>query len=219
MSSLWQKAGGFTRALSGLLRNRRDTRRIDSVAAVQDFVASRSAYVAQKTLYGYVKARMGTRYPRMFDDERLIASLNIAKMQVYAACVSDLTIYAVANALHDQPLGNDARQAMAARCYRAALRENTGDAPEQFSAQDCIDGFDRRLANTDWRSAARQPDNFTASPQALARWAPIADKLKKFDTEIVENSVKFAWRDVREQYRNRLDAALIAADWSREQTT
>ena len=54
------------------------------------------------------------------------------------------------------------------------------------------------------------------SPAALVRWAPIADKLKKFDSEIVENSVKFAWRDIREQFNKRLDAAAVAADWTRQ---
>ena len=65
---------------------------------------------------------------------------------------------------------------------------------------------------TDWQHAARQPDNFTRSPQALVRWAPIADKLKKFDSEIVENSVKYAWRDIREQFNKRLDTAAVVAD-------
>ncbi len=216
MISYSEKVAGFLRGAAGLLWTRRDTTPIVSVAALENFVATRSAYIAQKTLYGYVKTRMGIRYPAMFEDKNIIASLNIAKMYVFAACLSDLTIYAVAAALHGRPLGNDARQALARRCYAAALHENTAAAPAEFSARDCIDEFDRRLAETDWQRGAFQPENFTRSPRALLKWAPIADELKNFDSEIIQNSVKYAWRDIREQFHKRINGEAVGADWSRQ---
>jgi hypothetical protein len=218
MNTIWQRAGTFLRGAAGLLWTRRERAPIDSVAALDGFVTTRSSYIAQKTLYGYVKTRMGTRYPAMFEDKSIIASLNIAKLQVFAACLSDLTIYAVATALHKRPVGNDSRQELARRCYAAGLRETAAGAPAEFSAQDCIDEFDRRLTETDWQRGALLPENFTRSPRALLRWAPIEDKLKKFDGEIVENSVKFSWRDIREQFQKRIDGAAVCADWSRQPT-
>jgi hypothetical protein len=214
MNSFSEKAADFLRGAAGLLWTRRDTTPIASVAALEDFVATRSAYLAQKTLYGYVKTRMGIRYPAMFEDKNIIASLNIAKLHVFAACLSDLTVFAVATALDRLAVGNDDRQAMARRCYAAGLREIIPDTPAEFSAQDYIGEFDHRLVETDWQRGARQPENFTRSPRALFRWAPIEDKLKNFDREIVENSVKFAWRDIREQFNKRLNAAAVAADWA-----
>ena len=216
MTSVREKAADFWQKITGLLRTRRDTTPIDSVAKLNDFVATRSAYIAQKTLYGYVKARMGIRYPAMFEDAKVVASLNIAKVYVFAACLSDLTIYAVANALHDQPVGNNEREAFARRCYESGLKANTDKAPEQFSTTGCIDDFRHRLSETDWRTSARQPESFTDSPRALFRWAPIADNLKKFDSEIIENSIKFSWRDVREQFQKRIDTAAVGADWTRQ---
>ncbi len=216
MNSFWEKTADFLRGAAGLLRTRRDTTPIDSVAALEDFVATRSAYLAQKTLYGYVKTRMGIRYPAMFEDKNIIASLNIAKLQVFAACLSDLTIYAVATALHGLAVGNDDRQEMARRCYAAGLHEIIPDASAEFSAQNHIGEFDLRLAETDWQRGALQPENFTRSPRALFRWAPIEDKLKNFDSEIIENSVKYAWRDIREQFHKRIDGGAVGADWSRQ---
>jgi hypothetical protein len=216
MTTIREKTGALWYMVSGLLRNRRETTPIDSVAKLQDFVATRSAYLAQKTLYGYVKTRMGIRYPAMFEDKNIIASLNIAKLHVFAACLSDLTIFAVAVALHGRSVGHDDRQEMARRFYAAGLRENIDNAPAEFSAQDCTDEFDRRLAETDWPHGALQPENFTRSPRALFRWAPIEGKLKNFDSEIIENSVKYAWRDIREQFRKRIDGDAITADWSRQ---
>ena len=157
------------------------------MAALEKFVSTRAAFVAQKTLYGYVKTRMGTRYVAMFEDKAMVASLNIAKMHVFAACLSDLSIYAVATAAYGHAVPNDSSRELARRCYAAGLRDNSADAPAEFSAQECIDEFDRRLSETDWQHGARQPENFTQSPASLVRWAPIADKLKKFDSEIIEN--------------------------------
>jgi hypothetical protein len=214
MTTFLEKATYLWREIAGRLTVRRDTAPIDSIARLQDFVASRSTYVAQKTLFGYVKARMGTRYPRMFEDDTLMASLNIAKVNVFAACLSDLTIYAVATALHNQPLGNDVRRALAQRCYEMSLQRDAGEPTAQFSAQDQIDQFTRRLDDTDWTHHARQPDNFTVSPRALYRWASVADSLKKYDREIIENSIIFAWREIREDYQRRVDGGAISAELS-----
>jgi hypothetical protein len=213
MISFQAAAGSFWRAVSGLLRNRRDTAPIDSVAGLKDFAGSRSAYIAQKTLYGYVKTRMGIRYPAMFEDEQIIASLNIAKIHIFAGCLSDLTVYAVAVGLHGQPVGDEERLKLARYCYESALRENAIDAPEPFSEQASIEEFNLRLADTDWQNGALRSENFTASPKALYRWAPIAPELKRLDAEIVENSIKYAWRDIREQFNNRIDGAAVYADW------
>jgi hypothetical protein len=210
-----QPAASLWHRVLRLLWTRRDTFPIDSIAKLQDFLGTRSAYVAQKTLYGYVKARMGTRYPAMFENADVIASLNIAKLHVFAACLSDLTIYAVASALRDRPVGNDERLELARQCYRSALHEIAAAAPAQVT-QGATDEFERRLADIDWRKGALLPDNFTASPHALFRWAPIADNLKNFDAEIIENSITFAWRDIREQFRKRIDAVAVADDWSRQ---
>jgi len=216
MTTIREKAGALWHMVLGVLRNRRETTPIDTVAKLQDFVGTRSAYIAQKTLYAYVKTRMGIRYVAMFDDKNIIASLNIAKLHVFAACLSDLTIYAVAIGLRGQPIGNAGREELARHCYKVALAEIIGAAPEEFSARDYIGGFDRRLAETDWQNGALQLENFTRSARALARWAPIEDELKKLDSEIIENSVKYAWRDIREQFRKRIDVDAVGADWSQQ---
>jgi hypothetical protein len=213
MTSLLHKAFGFWRQAAVLFGKWGDTAPIDSVATLEDFVATRSAYVAQKTLYGYVKTRMGTRYPVMFEDANIVASLNIARAHVFAACLSDLTLYTVVAALPDA--ANDDRAALARHCYAQALRQNIGAAPAEFSSDAAIDEFGQRLVEIDWH-LARQPEIFNRSPRALVKWAPIAEKLKKLDSEVVENSVKFAWRDVREQFNKRLAAGAVGADWARQ---
>lgn len=152
---------------------------------------------------------MGTRYPEMFRDDQIIHSVNIAKMHYFAACLSDLTIYAVA--LASRGSTDDARRrAVAEDVYKFALDENMAESVDEFSPEDALQQFRTRLIGTDWSGLALTRDNFTMSPKMLVKWAPITEHLKKLDVEYAENSVKFAWADVRRAFEKRLDLEATA---------
>jgi hypothetical protein len=195
------------------LKLRRESGRIGTTDSLCEFVSTRAAFIAQKTLYGYVKTRMGTRYPSMFEDDVFISSVNIAKMQVFAACLSDLAIFAVSRALADAPCDAAARRQLALACFREGLAQNEDPSvpPEAFDPSAVLAAFERRLAFWDWRDGPRGPDIFTESPAALFRWAPISENLKEFDKEIVLNSIRYAWREVRVELDRQLDGAALAA--------
>ncbi|MGI9449708.1 MAG: hypothetical protein ACR2QH_03530 [Geminicoccaceae bacterium] len=204
------------KAIANALPFWRDNDPIDDIADLEQFVATRAAFVAQKTLYGYLKARIGTRYPRVFDDETFVRSINIAKYHVFAGCLSDLAIYAVATALENEEISDESRSALAKRCFQEGLNGNSSDVPIEFKFDDTVQTFAGRLEITKWASDALHWNNFSESPRALIRWAPIADHLKDDDAEIVRNSIKFAWRDVREQFRKRLVREHLLADCRRQ---
>lgn len=204
------------KAVAGTFSFRRDNAPIDCVDGLEHFVATRAAFVAQKTLYGYLHTRIGTRYPKAFENQAFAESIDIAKFHVYAACLSDLGIYAAAHALDGRSVADDAREALALGCFRRGLVDNGKDAPARFSASAAEADHVKRLQTTDWTGPALHHDNFDVSPTALLRWAPIAPELKKDDAEIVRNSIRFTWRDVREQFRTRLDAEAIFADLGKQ---
>jgi len=172
---------------------------------LKEFAATRSAFIAQKTLYGYVKTRMGVNFPNMFSDDLYIESVNIAKMRVYAACLSDLSLYAVACA-YAEPGGDEQDlRARALECYAKGIADNIGAAGAEFQAEEAEGELRTRLASVDWLGTARTADIFSASPRALVDWAPIAEELKRYDKKFVRNSIRFAWRDVRRELERRLD--------------
>lgn len=210
--SLIENARNTLHIFASRLSVRRDNGPINSVAALNYFAATRASFVAQKSLYGYLKTRMGTRYPSMFDDDVFVESINIAKAHVFAACLSDLTIFTVAHAFESE-IGDTDRKSVALKCYGAALSENENELPPQFSASESTNAFTTRLQGTSWNDAALTRENFTESPRALFDWAPIAPELKKNDHEIVRNSINFAFHEVRQNYTKRLDAEAVRADW------
>ena len=202
----------------GRLTVRRDSGPIDSVEALSRFVSTRAAFMAQKTLYGYLKTRMGTRYPSMFEDDAFIVSIDIAKLQVYAACLADLALFAAWRTGLGAPEGlrPEACRALALACFRQGLADNAAAASiAAFSPAAVQADFERRLAFWDWLDGPQGADIFRESPAALVRWAPIAPELKQHDQEIVENSLKFKWREVRRDLDRRLDAAAVAAEAGR----
>ena len=66
-----------------------------------------------------------------------------------------------------------------------------------------------RLRACDWAGLADDERVFTASPEALVRHAPIIPELMALDEEIVRNSVRFRWQEVRRDLRATLDADAV----------
>ena len=60
---------------------------------LEEFIQTKSAWVSQVTLYGYLKTRMGTRYVLHFENDEFMKSLNLAKWNIYAVALQDLTFF------------------------------------------------------------------------------------------------------------------------------
>jgi len=184
---------------------------LDTPGALGEFLGSRASHVAQTTLYGYLKTRAGTRFPELFEDSAMLASINIAKWQVWLACLSDVAVYSgVLMRLHTgQPV--EAVRAVLGQVVVRTLDEcGAGrEAGEHFAA--AAGRLRARLANCDLDALRDDDSAFTDSPRALVYWAPIADELKSRDAQIVRNSVRFRWQEVRRDLRRRLRAHQVLA--------
>ena len=178
-------------------------------AALEHFLDTRASHVAQTTLYGYLRTRAGTRYPVLFENDAFVVSINHAKWQMWLACLSDLSVFAGALLVHRSRAGPAAAGAAARRAVEAIL-ERTGtpdDSGPLFAAEAAA--VRRRLARCGWHALDDDETAFTASPEALVRHAPIIPELMALDEEIVRNSVRFRWQEVRRELRATLDADAV----------
>ena len=73
--------------------------------------------------------------------------------------------------------------------------------------------FHTRLGFVDWSLAGKGETAFSQSQTDLVRWAPVTEEFKQQDSEIVMNSIRFRWREVREQLRKRAVPAAIQQEW------
>ncbi len=190
-----------------------DKSAIQNVDNLAEFIQTRSAYVAQTSLYGYLKTRMGTRFRQVFEDDKFLPSINKAKWRTYGACLSDLTVFAAALTGVENRLRENEIADLARRCFEAALEQTFDGAEADEVRAEIVERFEARIKQTHWPNAAVGEYAFTSSPEVLLDSAPIADELKEQDVEIVTNSIRFRWRDVREQLRKRIDREAICAEW------
>ncbi len=182
---------------------------VNDEASLQDFLNTRASFVAQTSLYGYLRTRAGMRYPELFDDPPFVKSINIAKWQIWLACLSDLAVYAGGLLMHHPDADEKQVSNLVQTCVINIL-ENTGipaDAGDKYS--DGVAHIRQRLSMTNWQSVTDDEGPFTHSPQALLDWAPVVDEFKQLDGEIVINSVRFRWQSVREDLRKTLRTDLI----------
>lgn len=198
-------------ALRGLVRCGRAAARIGDPAALRNFLYTRTNFVAQMTLYGYLRTRAGTRYPELFENDRFVASTNIAKWHVWLACLSDLAVYTGGMLCRNSGASN----VQVSRLMRRLIDEILAEAgtPEEAGVEYAphAERVRTRIMHCDWSAQADGEAAFVASPSALVHWAPIVDELKALDEEIVRNSVRFRWKEIREQLRQALDAESVIA--------
>ncbi|MEQ8335511.1 hypothetical protein [Nisaea sp.] len=183
---------------------------LDKVESASRFVSAKASFVAQTTLYGYVRTRAGTRYTALFDDDLFVQSLNIAKWQVFLACTADLAGFVAASVCAGTDRETEARLALA--LFRGAL----ADYPEPEGAGP---DWEEEVGRAETRLLQARPDTpdadaaFRGSADALVHWAPISDELKVLDEGIVRNSIRFKWRDVRERTAALLRAEAVLQDF------
>lgn len=194
-------------SLRAWFRRWRRAEPIVDARTLRHFLQTRASHVAQMTLYGYLRTRAGTRFPELFDNDEFIVSMNIAKWHVWLACLSDLAVFA-GTALRRTGAGSPGEvRAVVCSLVDEILQETgiPGDAGPEFAAH--AQRVRARLALCDWSGS--DDDAFAESPTALVYWAPIVDDLKALDEQIVRNSIRYRWVEVRRELHRNLDAAAV----------
>lgn len=195
------------------LRERFDRSPVDSVEALTKFVHTRAAFVSQTALHGYLKARMGTQFQKFFQDDTFSQSIRIAAIKLFVSCAADLAVFAAATAARDRALDASEAEALARHCFRQAVRRCLEADDMQHVPAEAFGAFDARIAGTIWANAALGEHAFDQSAADLVRFAPVVEEFKRQDALIVRNSIRFRWRDVREQLRTRIVAEAVCADF------
>ena len=202
-----------TTTLRDMLRLLAPRRRPATIASLDDFVDflhQRSAYMAQSTLFGYLRTRMGAGFQQFFRDERFAPQIADARLRVFVACLGDLTVFGVALAGAEGRLDAAASARAAERCFGMAL-DRALDPGERVEAAEAAGDFSRRAGSTVWAGAHRGETAFTTSPTMLSDAAPVSHRHRRADRQIVVNSMRFHWREVRDELRRAIDADAVAA--------
>ena len=175
-------------------------KKIKNLDELENFIQTKSAWVSQVTLYGYLKTRMGTRYVLHFENDEFMSSVNIAKWNIYSVALQDLTLYSFS---YLKAKFNYLEVNKAKEIFYKILDDETSNQMPLNIIEEAKKVFDKRLQNINW-DLYHEDLPFNPSALSLYKWAPIADELKTLDRKIVLNSVILKWGVVKKEFIERL---------------
>ena len=175
-------------------------KKIGNLDDLETFIQSKSAWVTQVTLYGYLKTRMGTRYVLHFENDKFMESVNQAKWNIYSVALQDLTFFTFSYLkvnLNYQDIDN------AKEIFFKILDDEISNKMPLNLIEETKQNFNERLNNINWDNYCNDLP-FNPSALSLFKWAPIADELKTLDRKIVLNSMILKWDIVKKEFTERV---------------
>ena len=171
-------------------------KKIKTIDELENFIQTKSAWVTQVTLYNYLKTRMGTRYVLHFDNDEFMASVNLAKWNIYSVALQDLTFFTFSY-LKVNFNYQDTQQAK--EIFNKILDDETSNKMPLDIIMECKKSFDERLEKINWEIYYKDLP-FNLSALSLYKWAPIAEELKTLDRKIVLNSMILKWDIIKQEF-------------------
>ena len=175
-------------------------KKINNLDELENFIQTKSAWVTQVTLYGYLKTRMGTRYVLHFENDKFMSSVNLAKWNIYSVALQDL-IFFIFSFLKTNFNYNEIDKAE--QIFLKILDDEISNKMPLEIIEEAKRNFNERLENINWDTHYNDLP-FNPSALSLYKWAPIAEELKTLDRKIVLNSVILKWDVVKKEFKERI---------------
>ena len=175
-------------------------KKLASLDDLEYFIQSKSAWVSQVTLYSYLKTRMGTRYVLHFENDEFMKSVNLAKWNIYAVALQDLTFFTFS---YLKANFNYQDVDKAKEIFLKILDDEILNKMPEDIIEEAKINFDQRLQKIDWNIYFNDLP-FNPSALSLYKWAPISEELKTLDRKIVLNSVILKWDIVKKEFKERV---------------
>jgi len=176
-------------------------KKLNNLDDLEEFIQTKSAWVAQVTLYSYLKTRMGTRYVLHFENDEFMKSVNLAKWNIYAVSLQDLTFY-VFSYLKINFQFQDLEKAK--EIFNNILDDEILNKMPQDIIEETRKTFEERLSKMNWDNQINDYP-FNQSALSLFKWAPIAEELKNLDRKIVLNSMILKWDIIKKEFSERIE--------------
>lgn len=186
---------------------------IASMEALEAFIDENAAFVSQVSLYTYVKARAGTSFPKMFENENFLISLSISRWHIYTASVSDLALFSAAQFQGSGFADLTECQAITTYLGTRILSKVEQNDVDQSVFDQAATRLKKRAKTADFLNPDEGKKYFTNSSDAFMQWAPVVDEFKAQDEEIMRNSMHLRWIGIRQELKERLKHDKTFADW------
>ena len=176
-------------------------KKIKNLDELEHFIQTKSSWVTQVTLYSYLKTRMGTRYVLHFDNDVFMASLDIARWNIYSVALQDLTLFTFS---YLKVNFNYQNINQSKEIFSKILDDEISNKMPLDIIEEAKKTFNERLQNINWEIYYKDLP-FNPSALSLYKWAPIAEELKTLDRKIVLNSMILKWDIIKKEFEKLIE--------------
>ncbi len=176
-----------------------------------EFLRTRSAFVAQKTILDYLRVKAGRRERELFADPDFQAALEHCRWQVYLAALQDVAGLAEAWLRPEVPPGREAALAEAlCGLHAAALAAEPPPASEGLAVADLGLALRAHLARLQEAPPLPAHTRPMLSDAPLFATLPIAPEQRVGETPAIRGALRFHFVATQQEMERRFDASRLA---------
>jgi hypothetical protein len=173
-----------------------------------DFLAAQTAYVAQRTVLEYCRARTGLNWDKLFREQPFIDSLEVCRWEAYVEVLAEVAELALILLRRQSPADPQAYLPGVAAATRAALLRHPVPG-HRTSWDEASAVVEQHLAQSLLAAPRAVHLAGFGAADAIFDHLPIHPDLRREDREMFRNSVRFALCRVFDEMTRRLDVPAL----------
>jgi hypothetical protein len=185
--------------------------RIDTRETLVDFLDSRSAYLIQKNIFDYARARSGPYFSQIIKEDAFKRSVEVARWTGYPTGLAAIAEIARGILFHDAERKslNDAVSAAALTAFdRYPVPEALGEEVWKKARETLIE----RLALIDSHPPKFAKDVILPYAQVLYDSQPIHEELRRNDFEMIQAQLRINLVTMHDEFASRVKKKALLSD-------
>lgn len=200
------------RALSVLRRllGRPPSPRVTTASELAEFLGAQTAYIAQRSVFEYCRARTGLNWDKLFAEPSFLERLEVCRWEAYAIVLAEVAELALIQLRRYGAADPTTYLPALVQAAHAALLRHPVPV-HRTSWTDAADAIERHLARA--LMAAPRPVHLLGldSADVIFDLLPIHADLRREDRTMFQNSVRFAICAAFDEMTRRFDVPALEA--------
>lgn len=192
--------------------SRRRGDRVGSYAELLAFLDSRSAFLAQKCVYEYCRARSGVNWDKLMMEAAFLEAYEVSRWEAFGAALSDLVVF-----LEGQLRPSDTRlharlvdRLIVAAATVLARHPVPAHKPEGWAGE--IAQLRERLNTTQLGPPLAAAEVSRTSGTRIYQALPLHSDMTKHDRQLVTNAVRFNFSRIASDLEQQIDVPALLAE-------
>ena len=181
---------------------------VATLGELADLLAAQTAYVAQRTVLEYCRARTGLNWDKLFREQPFIDSLEVCRWEAYVEVLAEVAELALILLRRQSPADPQAYLPGVAAATRAALLRHPVPG-HRTSWDEASAVVEQHLAQSLLAAPRAVHLAGFGAADAIFDHLPIHPDLRREDREMFRNSVRFALCRVFDEMTRRLDVPAL----------